>query len=450
MKKKSLIIFLALSLFILMIANINCGGSGGGGSVKSKTGTTTVTITIGGAKTVSEAEGGKVTKTQIPIYVTAIRYLIQAQDMDDIQRVTPVNGQTSITESFEVPNGDNRHITVEALNSAGNVLYAAERDINLHGQHTTIDMYPENESVPPVFNGLETVGSVTLTSLVLSWQPATDNVTPPEHIQYLIYMSRTSGQDFNTPTYTTPLGATSYTVTGLSPNTTYYFVVRAMDEVGNIAGAKELSATTERAITAIDVDKSCTAAVVGGQTINFSAIVTNNGNEPLINITCSDDHTDTLTGVPASLSPGQTATITGSYIPESSPSTNTLTCRGTGEDSETAVEHSDYATCTIAELGVPTLLSPIDATCIPTGSDVPEPIGLDWYDVVGATSYNVQVCYNVTCTEVIETHNVSTSNLTVTLDPYSTYYWHVRAYNSFGSGPWSDTWSFTLSYDCYL
>lgn len=42
------------------------------------------------------------------------------------------------------------------------------------------------------------------------------------------------GQVFTTPAYTTQPGATSYTVSGLAPNATYYFVVRAQDGAGNI------------------------------------------------------------------------------------------------------------------------------------------------------------------------------------------------------------------------
>jgi hypothetical protein len=355
MEMKKLIIALAISILsLLVITNINCGGSGGG-SVKSKDETTTVTITIGEIKTAAEVEGGKVTTAQIPTYVTSMRFLISAPDMETIQRVTPVNGKTSITESFEVPSGDNRHITVDALNSTENVLYAAERDINLHGQHTTIDMDLAKESVPPVFNGLETVGSGTLTSLVLSWQPATDNVTPPEHIQYLIYMSETSGQDFNTPTYKTPLGATSYTVTGLSPNTTYYFVVRAMDEVGNIdTNIKEMSAVTGKTMTAIDVTKSCTdnRDVEGCiLSIGITATVRNNGNETLKNISCFDNQISALSGVPPSLASGISATVTGTYdVPDCSTSlyTDTLTCSGTGETSNLTVSSAaDSDTCNI-------------------------------------------------------------------------------------------------------
>jgi len=71
--------------------------------------------------------------------------------------------------------------------------------------------------------------------MVLSWPAATDDVTAQENIQYLVYMSTTpGGENFAMPSFTTTPGDTSFSVTGLSPVTTYYFVVRAMDEAGNI------------------------------------------------------------------------------------------------------------------------------------------------------------------------------------------------------------------------
>ena len=58
-------------------------------------------------------------------------------------------------------------------------------------------------------------------------------------------MATSSGeQNFSTPNYITSAGSTSYEITGLSSGSTYYFVVRACDEVGNIdTNTVELSET---------------------------------------------------------------------------------------------------------------------------------------------------------------------------------------------------------------
>lgn len=87
---------------------------------------------------------------------------------------------------------------------------------------------------PPTFAGLVTADAVTETQILLTWADASDNVTGPTNMVYLVYQASTSGgQSFGTPTYTTTAGATSYLVTGLAPATAYYFVVRARDQAGN-------------------------------------------------------------------------------------------------------------------------------------------------------------------------------------------------------------------------
>ncbi|MDY0004890.1 MAG: fibronectin type III domain-containing protein, partial [Polyangia bacterium] len=99
---------------------------------------------------------------------------------------------------------------------------------------------------PPTFAGLATADAVTETGILLTWADATDAVTSPADMVYLVYQATTSGgQSFGTPTYTTSPGATSFLVTSLSPATSYYFVVRAMDQAGNSdTNTVQRSATT--------------------------------------------------------------------------------------------------------------------------------------------------------------------------------------------------------------
>lgn len=72
----------------------------------------------------------------------------------------------------------------------------------------------------------------------------------------------------------------------------------------------------------------------------------------LNNITCSDDKAGTLIVPVPSLALGASTTVTGSYVPTTSPSTDTLTCIGTGEISNKSVSSSGSATCTPAVVGV--------------------------------------------------------------------------------------------------
>lgn len=228
---------LTILFSILLTANfLSCGGEGGGSTSTGTTGKTKVTINLGETRTVSS--GSLNSTSSIPAAIASIRFTISAPDMATIVRVIAVSGSTSISETFEVPMGSNRHFLIEALDADGNVLFQGGMYADLTGASVdlTISMISV-EGIAPVFSGLTGIDSVTTTSMVLSWLPATDNVTPSERIQYLIYISATpGGQNFTDPNFVTAIGATSYTITGLNPDTTYYIVVRAMDERGNVDG----------------------------------------------------------------------------------------------------------------------------------------------------------------------------------------------------------------------
>jgi hypothetical protein len=98
------------------------------------------------------------------------------------------------------------------------------------------------DNIPPTFDGLKSaitcipgpVGGGRTSSYNLSWDPATDNVTPQKRFVYDVYQAETSGgQDFSTPTYTTAPGATSFATPPLPADRYFYFVVRARDQAGN-------------------------------------------------------------------------------------------------------------------------------------------------------------------------------------------------------------------------
>ena len=68
----------------------------------------------------------------------------------------------------------------------------------------------------------------------LVWDAASDDVSAPGAILYDIYQSTSSGGErYDTPTYTTAPGATSFDTPKLSGSQHYFFVVRARDEAGN-------------------------------------------------------------------------------------------------------------------------------------------------------------------------------------------------------------------------
>lgn len=257
--RKPLLLLLALSLATFVAG---CGGGSSSGSA----GASTVNIRIGeDGKTARVSVekypllsglGGYMRRmlspgdatAAIPSDITHIVFTISAPDMTTITRDVPVTGKSFISESFTVPNGGNRRFLVEALNQRA-VQYRKEASANLDGRPLTLVLNMEDVA-PPSFAGLVSARTASTTSIDLSWAPGTDNVTPSSQLTYLIYMSTTpGGEDFASPGFTTARGAVSYTVTGLKPDTTYYFVVRCSDvEGGNQeSNTIEKSATTARA-----------------------------------------------------------------------------------------------------------------------------------------------------------------------------------------------------------
>jgi hypothetical protein len=101
------------------------------------------------------------------------------------------------------------------------------------------------DHTPPTFAGLRSattcvpgpIGGGRTTSYTLSWDAATDNVSPSSTIVYLVYQANAPGsENFSTPTYTTDAGATSFATPPLPADKSVYFVVRAQDRAGNIDG----------------------------------------------------------------------------------------------------------------------------------------------------------------------------------------------------------------------
>ena len=75
------------------------------------------------------------------------------------------------------------------------------------------------------------------TSANASWNASTDNVTAQPNIIYQICQSTISGSCASNfiATYTTNPGATSFAISGLATNVLYYYVMRAIDDLGNVS-----------------------------------------------------------------------------------------------------------------------------------------------------------------------------------------------------------------------
>jgi predicted phage tail protein len=114
---------------------------------------------------------------------------------------------------------------VRAVNSAGNSAYTPEKNA------TTL------ATVPPAPSSLVATASSD-TQIDLSWADNSSNETGFE-----IERSLSSAFGFSNIT-TTAAGATTYTDTGLTESTTYYYRVRAVNSAGNSAYTSVMNATT--------------------------------------------------------------------------------------------------------------------------------------------------------------------------------------------------------------
>jgi hypothetical protein len=97
------------------------------------------------------------------------------------------------------------------------------------------------DRTPPMFAGLKSATTCIpgpidghTASYQLSWDPATDDVTPSKQIVYDIYQAtKSGGEDYSSPTYTVRHGATSFATPRLPASQQFYFVVRAKDRASN-------------------------------------------------------------------------------------------------------------------------------------------------------------------------------------------------------------------------
>lgn len=93
----------------------------------------------------------------------------------------------------------------------------------------------EPDTVPPFFFlFMHNASAVSPTAVRLSWFPAFDDRSPPLRLRYAIYAGTAPDTiDLDSPVASPASGLMEVTVGGLSPDTTYHFVIHAIDEAGN-------------------------------------------------------------------------------------------------------------------------------------------------------------------------------------------------------------------------
>ncbi|GKU78315.1 lytic polysaccharide monooxygenase [Paenibacillus sp. L3-i20] len=161
--------------------------------------------------------------------------------------VASVSGSTlSYTATGLTPSTSYSYHVV-ALDAAGNISNTSAT-VNATTTPPIIDISP-----PTAPSGLHVMGSPTSNSLQLMWTASVDNVAVT---QYKVYQG-------STLVATISGSLTSYTVTGLTPSTTYSFTVYALDAAGNQSPASNAISGTTTAQPTVPAWAPNTAYTVG-------------------------------------------------------------------------------------------------------------------------------------------------------------------------------------------
>ena len=147
--------------------------------------------------------------------------------------------------------------TVRAKDVAGNVSAASSALAVTTKAGTTTDT-----TAPTVPTGL-TAGTVTDTSVALTWTASTDAGSGVAG--YDIYRGTTKVGSSTTA---------SYTDTGLTASTAYSYTVRAKDNAGNVSAASSALAVTTKAATTTDTTAPTVPTGLAGTTTETSATIT--------------------------------------------------------------------------------------------------------------------------------------------------------------------------------
>jgi chitodextrinase len=253
------------------------------------------------------------------------------------------------------------------------------------------------------------------TQIDLSWPASSDNVGVAAYdIQYC------SGAGCSPVNTLTSTGSTSYSVTGLSPATSYSFRVRARDAVPNYSGFSPNASATTIDSVAPSTPTSFSAAAASGTQINLSWGASSD------NVGVAGYVIDRCTGAGCT-SWGQIATTgSTSFADTSLTSATTYGYRMRAYDAVLNYSTAVTAYATTLDSIAPTAPSGLSATAASSSQ-----INLSWTasnDNVGVAAYHIERCAGVGCTSFAEIGTTSSTTFSNTgLADATTYRYQVRA-----------------------
>ena len=293
-------------------------------------------------------------------------------------------------------------MTVKAKDAAGNESTSAPLSV------TTNDI-PDTQA-PSVPTGLA-ASAITTSSFTLSWNASTDNVAVTGYDVY------NGALKVNTSNIT----ATTFNITGLSPNTSYSMTVRARDAAGNESVSTSLSVTTndlpDTQAPSVPTGLAASAITTSSFTLSWNASTDN------VAVTGYDVYNGALK-VNSSNITATTFNITG-LLPNTAYSMTVKAKDAAGNESTSAP--LSVTTNDLPDTQAPSVPTGLAASAITTSS-----FTLTWNastDNVSVTGYDV---YNGAVK--VNTSNITTTTFNITgLAPNTAYSMTVRAKDAAGN-----------------
>jgi hypothetical protein len=272
----------------------------------------------------------------------------------------------------------------------------------------------------------------------LTW-PGFSDATSGINSYKLVYspISTPSSCSAGTPIYSGP--ATFFNHSGLTSGLTYYYLVCATDNANNTStGATASAIPTCPTLAAPSLISPSGSGVSITPTLDWSDVSGATSYDVQI---CSDSSCSSVVQSASDLISSQW-TVSQALNQGTQYWWRARANNACGPGAWPATPLSFTTVC--PTLGAPSLIGP-------SGSGVSITPTLDWSDVSGATSYDVQLCSDSNCTTVVRSANVpgTSSQWAVSplLSPGTQYWWRALANNSCGPGAWPTTpLSFTTVY----
>ncbi len=234
-------------------------------------------------------------------------------------------------------------------------------------------------------------------------------------------------------------GGTSYTVSGLSNGTTYYWRVRASTVLLVGGWSSTYSFTTASGVTppaAPTLVSPSNGATDQPTSIVMSWNASAGASRYWLQVATDQSFTTIVVG-------DSTIASTSHQVNYLSASTTyywrVMAINGAGVSAASSVWDFTTASSQISPPSTPSLLSPANGA-----SGEPAELTLSWQTASNADHYYLQVATDETFSNIVFSDYtiVGTSENVDSLVKSTTYYWHVSAVNTGGQSSWSSTWTF--------